>query len=71
MKGNHSWIIDLGSTHPGNGRWLLDIDGDLDVYDVARIPGNRLSVTSGKPFECGVDEVTALVQVFITLDRNL
>ncbi len=72
VKGNHSWIIDLGSTHPGNGRWLLDIDGDLDVYDVARIPGNRLSVTRQEShFECGVDEVTALGQVFITLDRNL
>lgn len=71
VKGNHSWIIDLGSTHPGNGRWLLDIDGDLDVYDVARIPGNRLSVTRQEShFECGVDEVTALGQVFITLDRN-
>ncbi|MGG5218723.1 MULTISPECIES: phage repressor protein CI [Rahnella] len=72
VKGHHSWIIDLGSTHPGNGRWLLDIDGDLDVYDVARIPGNRLSVTRQEShFECGVDEVTALGQVFITLDRNL
>jgi lambda repressor-like predicted transcriptional regulator len=71
VKGHHSWIIDLGSTHPGNGRWLLDIDGDLDVYDVARIPGNRLSVTRQEShFECGVDEVTALGQVFITLDRN-
>jgi len=72
VKGHHSWIIDLGSTYPGNGRWLLDIDGDLDVYDVARIPGNRLSVTRQEShFECGVDEVTALGQVFITLDRNL
>lgn len=72
VKGHHSWIIDMGSTHPGNGRWLLDIDGDLDVYDVARIPGNRLSVTRQEShFECGVDEVTALGQVFITLDRNL
>lgn len=72
VKGNHSWIIDLGSTHPGNGRWLLDIDGDLDVYDVARIPGNRLQVSRQEShFECSVDEVTALGQVFITLDRNL
>lgn len=72
VKGHHSWIIDLGSTHPGNGRWLLDIDGDLDIYDVARMPGNRLNVTRQEShFECGVDEVTALGQVFITLDRNL
>jgi lambda repressor-like predicted transcriptional regulator len=72
VKGNHSWIIDLGSTHPGNGRWLLDIDGDVDVYDVARIPGNRLKVArQDSHFECSVDDVSALGQVFMTLDRNL
>lgn len=72
VKGNHSWIIDLGSIIPGNGRWLLNIDGDVDVYDVARIPGNRIKVTrQDSHFECGVEEVTALGQVFITLDRNL
>ncbi|QLK62517.1 CI repressor [Enterobacteriaceae bacterium Kacie_13] len=72
VKGNHSWIIDLGSTYPGNGRWLLDIDGDVDVYDVARIPGNRLKVTRrDSHFECSVDDVSALGQVFMTLDRNL
>lgn len=72
VKGNHSWIIDLGSTIPGNGRWLLNIDGDVDVYDVARIPGNRIKVTrQDSHFECGVEEVMALGQVFITLDRNL
>lgn len=72
VKGNRSWIIDLGSTLPGNGRWLLDIDGDIDVYEVARIPGNKLRVTRQESnFECSVDEVSAIGQVFITLDRNL
>lgn len=72
VKGHHSWIIDLGSTNVGNGRWLLDIDGDADVYDVARIPGNRLKISSlATTFDCGVEEVKALGQVFITLGRNL
>jgi len=72
VKGNHSWIIDLGSANIGNGRWLLDIDGDVDVYDVARLPGNRLKITSqATTFDCNVDDVKALGQVFITLERNL
>ncbi|GBU13781.1 repressor [Enterobacterales bacterium] len=72
VKGHHSWIIDLGSDNIGNGRWLLDIDGDVDVYDVARLPGNRLKISSlATTFDCGVEEVKALGQVFITLDRNL
>jgi lambda repressor-like predicted transcriptional regulator len=72
VKGNHSWIIDLGSANIGNGRWLLDIDGDVDVYDVARLPGNRLKISSqATTFDCNVDDVKALGQVFITLERNL
>lgn len=72
VKGHHSWIIDLGSDNIGNGRWLLDIDDDVDVYDVARLPGNRLKISSlATTFDCGVEEVKALGQVFITLDRNL
>lgn len=71
VKGNYSWIIDLGSANIGNGRWLLDIDGDTDVYDVARIPGNRLKISSqATTFDCHVDEIRALGQVYITLDRN-
>jgi len=64
--------LDLGSANIGNGRWLLDIDGDVDVYDVARLPGNRLKITSqATTFDCNVDDVKALGQVFITLERNL
>lgn len=71
-RGVYSWVIDLGSTRLGNGRWLLDIDGDVDVYDIARLPGNRLKITSqALTFECGVEEVTALGQVCITLEPNL
>lgn len=71
-RGAYSWVIDLGSTRLGNGRWLLDIDGDVDVYDIARLPGNRLKITSqALTFECGVEEVTALGQVCITLEPNL
>ncbi|PLR40911.1 CI repressor [Chimaeribacter californicus] len=72
VRGAHTWVIDLGSTSLGNGRWLLDIDGDVDVYDIARLPGNRLKVTrQALTFECGVDEVTALGQVCVTLEPNL
>ena len=72
VRGAHAWIIDLGSTSLGNGRWLLGIDGDMDVYDIARLPGNRLKVSrQALIFECGVEEVTALGQVCMTLEPNV
>lgn len=57
-KNNASWVIDLGMNTIGNGKWLLNIDGDFDVYDVARIPGNRIQVSGETAtFECNVSDV--------------
>ncbi|MBN3207502.1 hypothetical protein H5A35_08750 [Pectobacterium brasiliense] len=52
-----------------NGRWLLDIDGDVDVYDVARIPGNRIQVSgNATKFECSIDDVKGVG--LITIERT-
>ncbi|MGP2468405.1 phage repressor protein CI [Yersinia sp. 2540 StPb PI] len=70
-KNTKSWIVDLGADVIGNGRWLLDIDGDSDVYDVARIPGNRLKVTGATTsFDCKVEDVKTIGMIYLTLDKN-
>ncbi|MFE8146568.1 phage repressor protein CI [Brenneria goodwinii] len=69
-KGNNTWIADMSVTQVSNGRWLLDIDGDVDVYDVARIPGNRIQVSgNATKFECSIDDVKGVGMVVITLKR--
>jgi hypothetical protein len=69
-KGLDSWIVDFDSTSISNGRWLLSIDGDHDIYDVARIPGNKIKVSnSGADFQCAVDEVNCVGQVHVTLSK--
>lgn len=71
-KGNNSWIADMSITQVSNGRWLLDIDGDVDVYDVARIPGNRIQVSgNATKFECSIDDVKGVGMVVITLKRSI
>ncbi|MBQ4775292.1 phage repressor protein CI [Pectobacterium versatile] len=71
-KGNNAWIADMSVTQVSNGRWLLDIDGDVDVYDVARIPGNRIQVSgNATKFECSIDEVKGVGMVVITIDKNI
>ncbi len=37
-----SWLVDSSNSKIGNGRWLIGIDGALDVFDVIRLPGQRL-----------------------------
>lgn len=66
--GRLSWLVDLAVTHIANGRWLVDIDGNLDVYDIARLPGNQVRVSGGSvDFQCSPDALKALGMVWLTL----
>lgn len=66
--GRLSWLVDLSVTHIANGRWLIDIDGNLDVYDIARLPGNQVQVGGGHTdFQCSPDALKALGIVWLTL----
>jgi hypothetical protein len=66
--GRLSWLVDLAVTHIANGRWLIDIDGNIDVYDIARLPGNQVQVSGGNAdFQCSTDALKALGMVWVTL----
>ncbi|BBQ88140.1 phage repressor protein [Raoultella ornithinolytica] len=71
-KNGQRWCVDLDAKNIANGRWLVDVDGTADVYDVARLPGNRLSIKNGSSqFECLVDEVNCVGMVFLTLSKSI
>ncbi|WP_035341487.1 MULTISPECIES: phage repressor protein CI [Dickeya] len=66
------WLVDTDVTSISNGRWLLDIDGKNDIYDVALLPGRRMQVDGGGlQFQCGVDEVTPCGVVVLTMTPSL
>lgn len=71
-KTGQRWLVDLDAKNIANGRWLIDVDGTCDVYDVARLPGNRLTVKNGaSQFECLVDEINCVGMVFLTLSKSI
>lgn len=66
-----AWIIDLNITGISNGWWLLGIDDKYDVYDIALLPGRRISLTAkGNSFTCGLEEVNAAGKVVLTMDYD-
>ena len=70
-KNGSRWLVELDAKNITNGRWLVDVDGTCDVYELARLPGNKLSVRSNaSQFECLVDEVVCLGKVFLTLSKS-
>ncbi|WP_455915556.1 phage repressor protein CI [Pantoea agglomerans] len=66
-----SWVVDTGVTEISNGRWLLGIDDKYDVYDIAMLPGKKISVFNKiNNFTCGAEEVSAAGKVVLTMDYN-
>lgn len=66
-----SWLIDTAVTSISNGRWLLEIDNKYDVYDVALLPGKKISVTNKcSNFICEVKEIGTAGKVILTMDFN-
>lgn len=57
-KGGDVFCLNTSSQTLSNGTWLISIDGILDIYDVVRLPGNKLKVSSeSASFECQVSDV--------------
>ncbi|MCJ7926308.1 MAG: helix-turn-helix domain-containing protein [Pantoea vagans] len=68
---NAAWIVDMNIGEISNGRWLLGIDDKYDVYDIALLPGRKISVTNkGTNFTCGAEEVKTAGKVVLTMDYN-
>lgn len=67
-----SWVIDRDAKTFSSGRWFVDMDGAVDVCDIARLPGNRLRVNSSSvQFECDVNDVKPVGLVFLTLEKHI
>lgn len=67
-----SWLADFGRTDLSNGRWVIDIDGNCDIYDIARIPGSKINIVGkATSFECSVDDITPMGVVVQTFENNI
>ncbi|OAT18827.1 CI family repressor [Buttiauxella noackiae ATCC 51607] len=66
-----SWVIDASVNEISNGRWLLGVDDKYDIYDVALLPGRKITVTSkASAFTCGADEVKVSGKVVLTMQDD-
>lgn len=68
-----SWIVDRDKNEIASGTLLLNVDGALDVYNVSKIPGNKITVCNvdnGVEFTCGTDDVKSEGRVLITYAYN-
>lgn len=47
-----------------DGTWLINIDGNVSVRELVRIPGNKVNVSDKKySFDCPIDELVVMARV--------
>lgn len=67
-----SWLVDSAASNIGNGRWLIGIDGAIDVFDVIRLPGGKVRLSNkSAEFECNISDITPSGAVIFTLEKHV
>lgn len=67
-----SWLVDISVENIANGRWLISIDGAKDVFNVIRMPGNKVRLTNDSAdFECSLSDITPSGRVIFTLEKHI
>lgn len=49
-----------------DGTWLIDIDGNISIRELVRIPGNKVNVSDIKhSFDCPIEELKVLAKILV------
>jgi len=72
FSGRYVWLADLDVSNIANGKWLIDLDGNIDIYNVSRLPGNKLQVKNETTdFQCSSDELKAIGLIATTTELHV
>lgn len=69
---NASWLVERSSSNLANGRWLISIDGALDIFDVIRLPGGKAKLSNKfAEFECNLSDIIPSGVVIFTMEKHV
>lgn len=67
-----SWLVDISAKNIANGRWIISIDGAMDVFNVIRLPGNKVRLSNDSAeFECNLSDITPSGTVIFTIEKHI
>ncbi|HAS6878660.1 TPA: transcriptional regulator [Vibrio parahaemolyticus] len=65
------YYVNTESSNPTSGKYLIDIDGQLSINLIQRLPGHKLSINIGNnSFEASVDDIKVLGRVAMTMNKE-
>jgi len=61
VRGVNTWLVDCSNKNFSNGKWMIEIDGSVDIYSVKKLPKKKLLLeNSGYEFDCDMQLVVPL-----------
>ncbi|HGW6120902.1 phage repressor protein CI [Serratia sp. IR-2025] len=71
IDGDTQYIASHGFTEIYDGTWLIDIDDNISVRELVRIPGNKVNISDNKhSFDCAIDELKFIAKVLIKCEKT-
>lgn len=71
-SGRFIWLADMAVKNIANGKWLIDLDDNVDVYSISRLPGNKLQVKNDTTeFQCSSDDIKAIGLIIATTEIHV
>ncbi|WP_336983970.1 MULTISPECIES: phage repressor protein CI [unclassified Cedecea] len=60
------FICDMNFDAVRDGVWVINIDDDILIRTITRLPGNRIHIDGGNsPFECALQEIKIVAKVVV------
>lgn len=61
---NSKYICDIDYDDVRDGKWIVNIDGEISMRTITRLPGRRLHVKGGiSPFECALEDIKMIAKI--------
>lgn len=70
IEDNSEFICDMVYDDVRDGKWVLNIDGEISLRTVTRLPGSRILVDGGNSsFECAITDIEIMAKVLISCTK--
>lgn len=67
---NAEFICEMEFEDVRDGKWLVNIDGELSFRMITRLPGSRIYIASeNHSFECALSDIVVIAKVIISCTR--
>lgn len=64
--GNTRYIATLAYDEIYDGMWAINIDGNISIREIVRIPGNKVNISDDRhSFDCALNELNAIAKILM------